>query len=176
MDVMLDLETLATSPDAMIIQIGACAFDPRTETIGETFHCNVNVLDCILREGFRIDEDTVAWWRDQSDKSHLMSEQLPLGSALLAFKMYFDKYGGLTANIWSHGAAFDVPVLDNAYTQMGFTKPWHYRNVRDTRTLYKVAESFGWTQPELHVAHHASSDAIEQALTVQAACCAIWRP
>jgi 3'-5' exoribonuclease-like protein len=168
MDIMLDLETLGTAQGSAIVQIGAVAFDPHSFTLGTDFRCNVNALDVLLR-GFGMDQSTMEWWADR-DYNHLLNQSLPLASALLAFRVYFEKQAGTEFCIWSHGAAFDVPMLDYAFTQMGLDKPWHYRNVRDTRTLFALAENFGWVKPEgKAVAHDARADACEQARMVQSA-------
>ena len=48
MDVMLDLETLGTRPDAAIIQIGAVLFEPRSGGMvlnGKAFSMHVLVQD-----------------------------------------------------------------------------------------------------------------------------------
>ena len=37
MHLMIDLETLATTPEAAVLTIGACKFDPRGNTIADTF-------------------------------------------------------------------------------------------------------------------------------------------
>lgn len=77
--------------------------------------------------------------------------------------------------IWSHGAAFDPPILAAAYAAVGLPVPWHYRAPRDTRTLFDLAgisDHSGWLDQypgPLAVPHHALDDAICQARAVVAA-------
>jgi hypothetical protein len=40
--------------------------------------------------------------------------------------------------LWCH-ATFDEPILSNAYHKAGTSEPWHYRSVRDLRTLIDLA-------------------------------------
>ena len=63
---MMDIETLSTRPDAVILTVGACKFDPytQTETTGD-FYLRINV-DEQAQLGRHIDENTVAWWGQQA--------------------------------------------------------------------------------------------------------------
>ena len=49
-DLMIDLETLATSPDASILTIGAVKFDPFGDDVKnpkcEKFYCRVDLDSC----------------------------------------------------------------------------------------------------------------------------------
>ena len=58
---MVDLETLATTPDAAILTIGACKFDPRGNNITDQYYERID-LDSQNR---RIDENTIEWWSKQ---------------------------------------------------------------------------------------------------------------
>ncbi len=86
--------------------------------------------------------------------------------------------------IWSHGSVFDIPILESALKDTSwFTDPyaailkepdrtlWHYRNVRDTRTLFGLADfnydKFAGLNNENK--HTALADAICQAKGVIAA-------
>ena len=46
-DVMLDLETMGTGPDAAIVAIGAIAFDVHTRTIGPSFYIPVELRSSV---------------------------------------------------------------------------------------------------------------------------------
>lgn len=180
LDCMLDLETFSTRPNAAIVQIGACFFDPKTWLIGKKFHVNVNLASSVLA-GLHVDPATVKWWSDR-DYSHLLLDAKPLDQALLLFKhWYLDEdpsKGGIQQRpIWSHGAAFDVPVLASAYHALGLEPPWHYRDVLDTRTVFKIASALGWAKEFAgEPAHQALHDAEAQAIEVQNATRRIFTP
>jgi len=57
----IDLETLATSADAVILEIGCVMFDPGTGELGPEYHAEVELRapDNRLRA---IDAGTLAWW------------------------------------------------------------------------------------------------------------------
>ena len=67
MHLMIDLETLATTPDAAILTIGACKFDPRSNDIDATFYERIQ-LDSQENYDRTINEDTLAWWSKQDKK------------------------------------------------------------------------------------------------------------
>ena len=63
-DIMIDLETLNTTPDAAILTIGAVKFDPFGSEVKEpkmdSFYCKVD-LDSCDRIGLTTNDDTIAW-------------------------------------------------------------------------------------------------------------------
>ncbi len=58
MELMIDIETVSTRPDAAIMAIGACKFAISSGEIGETFYCAVD-LDSCFRLGMVADGDTL---------------------------------------------------------------------------------------------------------------------
>jgi len=132
--------------------------------------------------------DTVQWWNDQSEEARAaFANPVDLREALIAFGDWltmaakrsltdFYDYQDLTyktaddIRLWSHGPAFDPPILAAAYAAVGLPVPWHYRAPRDTRTLFDVAgiddHSGFMTAYNTGTAHHALDDAIAQAKSV----------
>lgn len=173
--VMLDLETFGTALDAAIVQVGAVRFDLVSPNMlrDDGFERTVALQSSILAGG-GVDADTVAWWRhaDRSAESRISIESGAerIGVVLSAFSDWFPE----GAYIWSHGAAFDVPVLASAYRALGMREPWDYRRIRDTRTLFVLAgELAGWDKPQRETAHTALADAVAQAEDVRAAYAAL---
>ena len=71
MDVMLDLETLSTRPDATILTFGACKFSPyKKHDIVDGIYFRVSVDEQITL-GRHVDDNTVAWWAQQAEGSVL---------------------------------------------------------------------------------------------------------
>jgi exodeoxyribonuclease VIII len=147
--IMIDLETLSLRKDAAIIQLAAVAFDPETGELGAAF--NAYIRD----PSGHVDAQTVAWWMQQAHAPKIgaavaSAESVAEIGALLAFASWLDAVAqrldapdggpGVVA-MWSHGATFDVVVLENAYSRCGRAggKPWSYKIERDTRTLYALA-------------------------------------
>lgn len=142
--IMLDLETLSTRKDAAIIQIAAVAFDPETGEISSSFNA------FIRNPSGHVDVPTVAWWMQQAQAATLgaavaASSADDEWSALGAFSDWLECLAADAGSpaaieaLWSHGATFDIVVLENAYNRRLRAKPWSYKIERDTRTLYAVA-------------------------------------
>ena len=155
--IMMDLETLATSSDALIISIGAVEFDEAG--LGWEFYTVVNQYPQVGKWGRRRDTKTEKWWSEQGDTAKaVLTESLPesrapdLESALMQFSEYVAVVNGgapgLTATartgdnpvyknveMWGNGADFDCVILGSAYEATGLTRPWSYSNNRCYRTL-----------------------------------------
>lgn len=139
--IMLDLETLSTRKDAAIIQIAALAFDPVTGEHGPWF--NAFIRD----PSGHLNVQTIAWWMQQKPAArigaavadHNDGDTLNERAALQAFAEWLG--AAPVEALWSHGATFDIVLLENAYARQTppQPKPWSYRVERDTRTLYALA-------------------------------------
>lgn len=164
-DVMLDLKTWGVRPGCAIRSIGAVCFDPNSDDIGGQFYCNVSLAGQV---SLMMESDTIKWWQGQSQEAQdaLAIGAKSLGVAAQSFREWFHMVNG--GNVWAHGAAFDIPILDVACRAVNVPVPWHYQAVRDTRTLYALAE-FDVKGPSKGTKHHALHDARNQVLSVQAA-------
>ena len=160
MELMIDIETVSTRPDAAIMAIGACKFDISTGEIGETFYCAVD-LDSCFRLGMVADGDTLKFWMSQDSDvtAKLFQEPRSIRTALEKLSLFaFVKDG-----VWSH-ASFDPVILEFAYRSLAFYAPWNFRQIRDVRTLVWLGRQAGLSIPEKpDDAHYALADAVHQA-------------
>ena len=78
-------------------------------------------------------------------------------------KLY--KFGLGTKNIWSHGSIFDVVILENVATSMQQGVTWNFWEIRDTRTLFDIAN----VEVQVEGKHNALADATAQSYAVQKA-------
>lgn len=162
-DIMVDLETLATTPNAVILTIAGIRFryNRNYESITnpyemDYFYCRV---DTECQTNRHIDENTVVWWAKQDDnvKAEAFSseDRLSLEDAMTAFNYWAsgaDRY-------WANGAAFDFPILETANASLGFTSPWNYWQAMDARTVYKLVPNHYNPQQSKH---HALYDCLNQ--------------
>lgn len=161
---MIDLETLATSPDAAVLTIGACRFDPKGNDIDATFYKRIKLES---QEGTRhIDESTLEWWSKQDkqiqeDAFGEGNDRIELTDAMK--KLYTFGFG--TSNVWSHGSIFDVVIIENICRQMQQAVSWKFWEVRDTRTLFDLAK----IEVQVQGKHNALNDAVAQSKAVQRA-------
>lgn len=132
-DLMIDIETLSTSYNAVITQIGACYFDRETGEIGKEFSANIQIQDC-LNKGLEVRGDTIKFWLLQEGRTFLNNPET-LNQVLAKLRYFYDG----KAKVWAH-ATFDFPILANAYKVVGEGFPLPYRNLRDIRTLTDLAK------------------------------------
>lgn len=172
LNVMIDLETMGTEPDAPILSIGAVYFDPDTGKMGAELHVKLDfVAACLDRV---IDPNTVKWWLCQSDEARnaLLSGgdggDDSKADALWFLDRFLDNEGDV--KVWGNGATFDISMLENLYRQLGITIPWKFYNVRDVRTVVAMAEGIidRADIPFIGIKHDALADAVHQAVYVSA--------
>lgn len=167
-DVMIDIETYSTRPNATIMTLGAIRFNrngsvPKLEDM-DTFYRKIDIKSN-MDLGRHIDPETQEWWSRQSGESKLeicsTEGRVSLKNALEDFKEW---YG--TANcVWSHGDDFDTVIVDDAMRDCGLTPPWKFWQTRDTRTLFDLSEITKNDMPN-NKAHNALHDCYAQIIGV----------
>jgi hypothetical protein len=165
MDIMLDLETLSTKPDATVLTFGACKFNPyRQEDIDKGIYFRINVDEQITL-GRDVDDSTVEWWSKQAED--VREEALGDGDriTLEQFTKELNRFIVGAKNIWAQGPVFDIVILENLYRQLGLPCPWQFWQIRDSRTLLST---HGDPREKNKVGlHNALEDAVSQAQAVQ---------
>lgn len=165
--IMVDLETLGTTADAVILSIGAVKFGLDSGEIDDDgFYASVSV-DSNLESKRRVQEDTLIWWMGQGTEAQgvFHEEKQTLEIALIGLS---DWIGTDDYSIWANGADFDTPMLAHAYTQLGIEIPWKFWNSRCFRTYKNLPGAKNVKVPFSGVKHNALSDALHQAQTAQA--------
>ena len=87
---MLDLETLGTTPGCVVLSIGAVEFD--LDGIKSEFRAHIDV-DSSTALGLKVDARTVMWWLDQSKEAQnalLQADPFPIHGVLDALSDTFD--------------------------------------------------------------------------------------
>ncbi|MGY6214950.1 3'-5' exonuclease [Methylolobus aquaticus] len=167
-DILIDIETMGTGPNAAIASIGAVAFDLGSLELTENFYCVLD-LQADIRAGGEVDGNTIGFWLGQPDAARLaITEDFVLpthpGEALLNFRMFVTKAvpGAIdNVRVWGNGAAFDNVVLRQCYRRHHLPEPWQYWNDRCYRT---IASAFPDIQKNpFGTKHHAGDDAIAEA-------------
>lgn len=159
-NVMLDLETLGNSNNAVIVSIGAVVFD--TGGLKDEFYINIDPESCVA-EGLALDASTVLWWLKQSEAARgaITSPARPPVSLRSALDQ-FSKWIPVDSRVWGNGATFDNVILENAYRATGLPAPWGYWNSLCYRTLKSIFWNVEYPVFE-GVAHNALDDAKHQA-------------
>lgn len=160
---MVDMETMAVSPNAVVLSLGAVHFDPYQEGYTDSIYFKID-LDDQDHLGREIDPNTLDWWAKQDpvimEEAFSPNDRISLVEAMDRFH----KFAWGCNAFWSHGATFDLVILENIYKQLSKPLPWNYWQLRDTRTLFDL----GW-DPEMPKGnkHDALQDAIRQSVGVQ---------
>jgi len=160
---MVDLETMAVTPRAVVLTLGAVHFNPYGMGYSDKLYLRFDLddQDLLNRE---IDPNTLDWWSKQDPKvmeeAFSPDDRVPLKDAM----DQFHKFAWGCDAFWAHGSLFDIAILEDIYRQIQKPVPWQYWQIRDTRTIFDL----GW-DPDMPQAskHDALQDAIRQAAGVQ---------
>lgn len=181
---MVDIETLSTENNALVLSIGAVHFNIEDED-------NYDTLDNSVRENLNIQLplsfqyevlkrhmslSTVGWWLGQNKAAQLpLSEHITEASKVLPHNDEAKLRGALNkfaafvkdTNMWGNGATFDNVIIRSLFSEMGMLHqlPPFYTD-KDLRTLQYLG---GGVKPNIDrgVAHDALDDAKYQVLCAQ---------
>ncbi len=181
MDLMIDLETLDTSPTAVVLSLGAVVFDPYTHARGATFYVEfTNFLEQQTGVGRTISPSTVLWWMGQNAAAREVFKPKEASnercSALWGLTYFADYLKPLNIKrVWAKDPDFDVVILRSLYqtNAPGLAFPFKYSAGRSVRTVEDMP--FAPLRDAPPVAHNALDDAIAQATRVQECFAALKR-
>ena len=144
---ILDIETLARTPDAVITEIALLVFSvPQFDVVAE-LTLKPNILDQI--EKFRnVEPETIAFHRSKGSLPQAIGDLSP-ESTIQAMKAFIAEHN--PRHVWIQGPDFDGPIIENICTQFvrpiieNFCQqsdqplPWEYWRTRDARTAWDLA-------------------------------------
>ncbi|MWP48585.1 MULTISPECIES: 3'-5' exonuclease [unclassified Gilliamella] len=188
--VIIDIETLDTKPTAIILSIGAFAFDrfnlnETLETIEmvmvEISGCysdhhlcmSCDLTDQLFYSNRTVSNETLEWWRSQVDKKNISLEPgySHLEEALKKLISKINEWKKINPDIafYFRGTNFDPIILENAFNEYSLQTPWLYYQVRDVRTyidaLTRTAKGKieNYTSSFNFLKHNALHDAMSDA-------------
>ena len=165
---MIDLETLSTNPDAVILTVGGVKFDARTQMNPyNEMYFRVDV-DSQTKIGRNVMQETMDWWATQPKE--VSEEALGDGNRVSledAIKQ-LNKFAVGVDIFWCQGPLFDYAILQNLYAQLGQPVPWNYWQIRDSRTLFNMLPKDPRKDVQMDL-HNALADCYFQAKSVQKA-------
>jgi hypothetical protein len=169
---MIDIETLGTKPDAVVLTVGGVKFDPyNSEEPHTPFSVRLDI-DEQTAAGRVIDPNTIEWWgqQDKAIQDEAFSEENR--TPVMTFIADLNKWLVGTDLKWAQGSRFDYGILEdlieNSFKQH---KNWAYWQEADSRTLGQLVprdmrKDDSGAQKDLH---SALADAYNQAKAVQKA-------
>lgn len=165
---MLDLETLSTNRNSVILSIGAVIFNPIDKNFIDTFYCKVDIEEQTEKYNRHISEETLNWWSLQSPEviMEAMGDENRLSYRDAVEKLR--KFACGCDRVWSNGSVFDIIIIEDCMNDLEMPVPWQYYNIRDCRTIYELAGvSLKDKKYETKTTHSAIDDAIHQTIVLQ---------
>lgn len=169
--IMLDIETLDTEPTAVVLSIGAVAFDPQGDSLvgAPAFYVEANDLKFQQDMGRTVSAETVKWWMQQNVLAKRVFSESPDPAILrlstidmlISFDAFILANGGDKALIWGNGSDFDNIIVGSLYTDFEMKRPWTYNRNRCFRTMKALVPNIKADRQGVY--HNALDDAISQA-------------
>lgn len=173
---MLDLETLGTTADAVIMSVGAVIFDPSLGVSGredDKFYASLSVESQLGGPNpRRICEATLQWWFRQEAAAqqvfHEPKQEFAVGLYGLADWIASHVADRRDVQVWAKPSKFDVAMLEHGFKQMDSDAPWEHWASNCLTGLVKTATRVLGVDnlpPKVvpEIAHNALHDAIAQA-------------
>jgi len=135
LEMLLDLETLDTTPGAIITELAAATFRRH----GESF----TILDELdlpldpweqLKTGRAFSPATIAFHQRHGTLPTATATESP-ADAFQALRHFAEG----VETVWIWGLDFDSPILADLARQLDHPLPWSYWQTRDARTVWKLA-------------------------------------
>ena len=162
----IDIETLGTSPDTVVLTIGGIKFDPMADDgLHSQFYYRLDA-DEQIEMGRSVDEKTLEWWEKQPEE--IKTEAMDPANRVSVEETLksLNKWLVGVDKIWCQGPVFDICILENLFKQYDHHVPWPFWKIRDSRTLFSIMP----VDPRKAInfaAHNALEDCKVQALCVQ---------
>lgn len=165
LDISVDLETTGLAPTAAVISLGAVAW--RKDAAGTPFLLNekgeedpyfnyyyhVDLRSLWVLGGFTFEKKTSDWWATQSQeaKNELTASDnddmpcYPIQTVVSGFFDWInsvkDTLGEKEVRLWAQGTDFDIAILRNLSSRLGYALPVQHTHFRDHRTyIYETGD------------------------------------
>src|SRR5258706_14641873 len=170
---MIDLETLGTKSNSVVLSIAAIPFNLETGEISNNpFKVNIDLNSC-LAAGLEVDGNTVQWWLTQKTEvmALMFDNPLHIASALISFNDYIEEKFNIPPIVWGNSARFDLGLLENLYQRINILSKWKFRDERCYRTMNSLFSAFAGIPTTNNNAHDPIQDCRYQINRL----CSIWK-
>ena len=156
MNLMLDIETLSTEPNAMVFEVAIVPFTDSGKVRPGHLHI------CFNATTGHIDPATVQWWLNRADACTLGKSAMSESGAAEKIETYLHTRSA--QYLWAQPTSFDCVVLQQFLMRNGHgpALPIDSRQWRDLRTARELAN---WPRTEKrdgHTSHNAYDDCVRQ--------------
>lgn len=149
-DIMVDLETLGTRQDTIVLEISAVEFNRHTGEIGEVFDAKLDIDDQLSYRR-SLSRETLQWWfkQDEAAIKNVFDDvdgiKFQTSTALFEFSNFVERCDNKcnsdsdrrVVKLWGNGSIFDLGILQNMYETcfQNMKLPWKFWAVNDVRTI-----------------------------------------
>lgn len=150
-NIMVDLETLGTRQDAIVLEISAVEFNCHTGEIGEVFDAKLDI-DEQVQYRRSLNCETLQWWfkQDEEARKNIFDEDVDIIRfnipwELAEFSNFVERCNNKcnsdsdrrVVKLWGNGSLFDLGILQNMYETClpNMKLPWKFWAVNDVRTI-----------------------------------------
>jgi len=167
MDIMLDIETLSTKCNAVVLTVGAVKFDPYSNADpDDPYYARLDIEKQSL-VGRDINSGTLEWWSKQSKE---IQEEAMDEEDRISVDQFLDdisKYIVGADNLWGQGYGFDYGIIETLFHDFERPTPWNFWQLKDSRTLFSCLPMD--PREKNQDLHNSLADSYMQAIGVQKA-------
>ena len=152
-DIMVDLETLGTRQDAIVLEISAVEFNRHTGEIGEVLDMKLDIDDQLSYRR-SLSRETLQWWfkQDEEARKNVFDDiggiKFHTSTALFEFSDFVKRCDNKcnsdsdrrVVKLWGNGSIFDLGIIQNMYETciLNVKLPWKFWAVNDVRTIVDI--------------------------------------
>lgn len=171
-DLMIDIETMGKGANALILSIGAVAFDRDGTALGPSLPWHIDAEQAV-RGGAVVDISTVLWWMQQSGAARAalvggQANAMHEGKVLVSLHDWFKVHMDPDARVWALPPVFDLRIIHEMAARRLLPLPWKHWRERCLRTAADEHRRGAELRVRPELAHDALSDAVAQAQWVMA--------
>ena len=166
---MVDIETLGTKPNSVVLTVGGCKFNPFTMDEPFDFFLMKLDVDQQIEQGRFVDDKTLEWWGKQAPEIQEEAFGLDNRVEVVEFCKAFNKWLVGVDIKWAQGPRFDYGILESLYDSFDHHINWAYWQEADSRTIFNLmpGDPRKDAQGNQTGHHDALADSIVQAIAVQ---------
>lgn len=177
-DAMIDVETLGTDPDCVVLSVGIVFFNINEEDNYETLDDPKRSVYFALNPQEQIDMgrsvtfQTIDWWQEQDVmarkvfKECLKLDKADADNSDILRRIMHTLGECKDICLWGNGSGFDNPIWNSLLKTYQIKNPFKFWNDNDLRTAKRIAGN-----PKLQITrgvyHNALDDAKYQVLALQ---------
>lgn len=148
---VVDIETLSTEPNAVVLALAIVPFTFEDHTYFSTLLTQGLMVKFKVEEQVKvhrrhIEESTVSWWKEQQKKIRDIivkpsPSDVTIRDGLSEFNQFVLGISGFSKEksyVWSRGNDFDFPIIKTLFRDANISLPYNHWKIRDVRTAIDI--------------------------------------